>query len=174
MQVNVDCMEPSVAAIERRLEVLTKRTGQRALVVGQSRGGTFGRVLAARRPELVETLVTLGSPVLDQLAFRTPAGRIPAYLLAMLGTVGLPGLIGWSCLNGDCCARSRGELAEDLSPDVRYVAFYSRRDDVVRWEACLDHRAELVEVSSSHLGMGVERKVWCAMAERFSLEGADR
>jgi triacylglycerol lipase len=36
---------------ERRLEEVVQTTGQRALVVGQSRGGTFGRVLAARRPD---------------------------------------------------------------------------------------------------------------------------
>jgi pimeloyl-ACP methyl ester carboxylesterase len=64
---NIGCMESIVASVERRLEDAVQTTGRRALVVGQSRGGTVGRTLAVLRPDLVEALVTLGSPLRDQL-----------------------------------------------------------------------------------------------------------
>jgi hypothetical protein len=46
-------------------------------------------------------------------------------------------------------------------PDrVRFLAFYSRSDEVVRWETCLESDAMEVEVSSSHVGMAMDVEVW--------------
>ena len=116
IRLNVNCMEPAVEALERRLEEVVESTGRRALVVGQSRGGTFGRVLAR-------------------------------------------------CRSGPCCQVSRDQLAQPVPEGVRYIAFYSRDDSVVSWEACLDPGAELVEVSGTHVGMGMNRAVWKRVAE---------
>ena len=55
-----------------------------------------------------------------------------------------------------------------MSEDVRYIAFYSRDDAVVSWEACLDPGAQLVEVTGTHAGMGMNRAVWSRMAELLS------
>jgi triacylglycerol lipase len=41
---------------------------------------------------------------------------------------------------------------------------YSRSDEVVRWEACLDPGAEPLEVQASHIGMGFSREVWTGLA----------
>jgi triacylglycerol lipase len=164
MRANVGCMEAAVEALERRLEEAVEGTGRPALLVGQSRGGTFARVLAVRRPELVETLVTLGSPVLDQMALsRSTSAAVT--VVGLLGTLGVPGLFGRSCRDGDCCETARGQLSEPLSEDIRYIAFYSRKDPIVSWEACLDPEADLVEVSGSHSGMSVSRDVWVRLAE---------
>lgn len=164
LRANVDCMEPTVEALEVRLEAAVEKAGHRALLVGQSRGGTLGRVLAVRRPDLVETLLTLGSPVLDQHATsRTTATLVS--VLATLGTAGVPGLFSRSCLDGSCCETSREQLTHPISDDVRYIALYSRDDAVVSWQACLDTRAELVEVRGTHSGMGMNATVWARIAE---------
>ena len=102
IRLNVGCMEPAVEGLERRLEKVVESAGQRALVVGQSRGGTFGRVLAVRRPDLVETLITLGSPVLDQMAVSRTT-RVMTHAVGALGTIGVPGLFKSSCRAGACC-----------------------------------------------------------------------
>ena len=61
---NVACLEDTVTAVESRLEEAVEADGgRRALVVGQSRGGAVGRILAVRRPALIESLLTLGSPL---------------------------------------------------------------------------------------------------------------
>src|ERR1700722_10040700 len=44
--VNTACMEPLVERLEARLISVVERTGRPAVVLGQSRGGTLGRVLA--------------------------------------------------------------------------------------------------------------------------------
>jgi triacylglycerol lipase len=167
VRFNVNCTEAVVQALERRLDDAVAAAGARALLVGQSRGGTMGRVLAVRRPDLIETLVTLGSPVLDQGAV-SRSTRAMVNLIAGLGTLGIPGLFSRDCRAGACCELARIQLTRPVSEDVRYVAFYSRQDGVVSWEACLDPGAELVEVSGTHSGMGMSLTVWAQMAERLS------
>lgn len=161
---NTGCMEQAVEAVERRLEVAVQRTGRPALLVGHSRGGSIGRGVAVLRPDLVETLVTLGSPLRDQLAVH--ARVWPSIVtVAALGTVGVPGMFSLSCFHGECCVRTREALAAPFPEQVRFLSFYSRSDEVVRWEACLDPAAEQIQVDVSHIGMGMAREVWDALAE---------
>jgi pimeloyl-ACP methyl ester carboxylesterase len=164
IRLNVDCMEPAIQTVERSLEEAVDRAGRPAMLVGQSRGGTFGRVLAVRRPDLIETLVTMGSPVLNQMA-TSRSTQAAVTLVGLLGTIGVPRLFSHSCRNGACCELARRQLTEPVSDEVRYIAFYSRQDPIVSWEACLDPAAELVEVSGTHSGMGLNRAVWTKLAE---------
>ena len=165
---NVDCMEPIVTSVEARLERAVSRAGRPALLVGQSRGGSIARAIAVLRPDLVDTVVTLGSPLLDQLAIR--ARTWPSVLgVGFLGTIGVPGLFGWSCLAGECCARSVAAVIAPFPAGVRFVSVYSRSDEIVRWEACLDPAAVQLEVNVSHMGMGVSRDVWVALARELAV-----
>ncbi len=163
---NIDCMEPIVQSVEARLERAVATAGRRALLVGQSRGGGMARAVAVLRPDLVDTVVTLGAPLLDQLAVH---GRTwPSILgVGLLGTLGVPGLFSWSCLAGDCCARSAEAALAPFPSGVRFVSIYSRSDEIVRWESCLDPAAVHVEVDVSHLGMGVSRDVWLALTDEL-------
>jgi pimeloyl-ACP methyl ester carboxylesterase len=161
--VNLACMETLVERLEARLTSIVKRTGRRAVVLGQSRGGTLGRVLAVRRPELVEELVTLGSPTRDQLAVHR-AAWVSIGAVGLLGTLGVPGCFGLACRTGACCARARRELLAPFPSSCRYLSLYSRSDEVVKWEACLDPAADAIEVNTTHLGMGFDAGVWRTLA----------
>jgi triacylglycerol lipase len=164
--LNVDCMERAAQRLERRLEALVHSAGRPAVVIGQSRGGVLGWVLAVRRPQLVEQLVTLGSPLRDQLqVFWGPWLGIGA--VGLLGTAGVPGCFTAGCLRGDCCERAQADLAAPLPEGVRCTAFYSRRDRVVRWQACIPSQGEAVEVRSTHLGMGLDAELWRELARRL-------
>jgi triacylglycerol lipase len=163
---NSGCLEPTVQAVERRLERAVERTGKRALIVGQSRGGCIGRVLSVRRPDLVDTLVTLGSPLRDQLAVR-PRVWPSILTVGTLGTFGMPGMFSVRCINGQCCAPSREELRAPFPESTQFVSIYSPNDEVVRWEACLDPAATQIEVDVSHLGMGIAREVWLTVVDQL-------
>src|SRR5687767_12237047 len=52
MRANVSCSGGVMGRLEERLERAVERQGQRAVVIGQSRGGSQAKVLAARRPDL--------------------------------------------------------------------------------------------------------------------------
>jgi triacylglycerol lipase len=160
---NVDCMERTVSSVEGRLEAAVEGDGRRALVVGQSRGGAIGKVLAIRRPDLVETLVTLGSPLLNQTAVHLRVWP-SITLVGGLGSAGVPGLLSTECMQGDCCRTARHEFLMRFPDDVRFISFYSKNDTVVKYEACLDPAAEQIEVESSHLGMGVDARLWALLA----------
>jgi triacylglycerol lipase len=164
IRLNIDCAQRAVGAIAARLEWLADRCGQRAVLVGQSRGGELGRVLAVRHPDLVSALVMLGSPVLDPLSVG-PAVLRAVRSVARLGDLGVPGLFTTRCADGECCADFRRDLRAPPSESVRALAIYSRSDGIVSWQACLDPDARHVEVDSSHCGMSVNRSVYRVLAE---------
>jgi len=163
VRLNVDCGERTLSGIEARLVRLAERSGRRVAVVGQSRGGELGRVLAVRRPDLVSTLVMLGSPVLAPLSVGRPVLRA-VRSVARLGDLGVPGMFSSRCADGECCAGFRQDLFDPMPAEIDAVAVYSRSDGIVSWQACLDPHARHVEVSSSHSGMSVNREVYRALA----------
>jgi pimeloyl-ACP methyl ester carboxylesterase len=177
MRVNVGCAGAGHERLEQRLERLVAEQGQRAVVIGQSRGGSMAKVLAVRRPDLVCGLVTLGSPHVDPLAVH-PFVRLGVEAVSRLGSLGAPGLFKRSCLDGECCASFWADLSAPLAPDVGFVAVYSRSDGIVDWRACLDPAAdEQVEIGASHCGMAVSPAAWRAVAkslERFNRSEARR
>jgi pimeloyl-ACP methyl ester carboxylesterase len=165
MLVNVGCAGAEHERLERRLERLVAEQGQRAVVIGQSRGGSMAKVMAVRRPDLVCGLVTLGSPHVDPLAVH-PLVRLHVEAVSRLGSLGAPKLFTRSCLDGECCASFWQDLAEPLAPGVGFVAVYSRSDGIVDWHACLDPCAdEQVEIGASHCGMAVSPAAWRAVAK---------
>ena len=165
---NVNCSGVLVPRLEERLERLVALQGKPAAIVGQSRGGTLGKVLAHRRPELVSGVVTLGSPQVDPLAVH-PLVRLQVESMARLGSLGAPGLFKRSCLDGDCCSSFWEDLAQPLPPEVPLVSVYSKTDGVVDWRSCLDpDAAELVEIRASHCGMAVSRAAWRAVADALA------
>jgi pimeloyl-ACP methyl ester carboxylesterase len=173
IRANVDCSEQSCARLETRLEALAEAGGQRVAIVGQSRGGTFARALAARRPELISGIVTLGAPILSQLRIH-PLVLAHVAVVGALGSGRVPGMFTWRCLQGACCAEFREDLRRPV--EVDFVAMYSRTDGIVDYRSCLDPEAELIEVRASHLGMGLNAEVYAEIAHalaRFADEDED-
>jgi triacylglycerol lipase len=170
MLVNRDCAERAVGGLESRLRRFAERAGGRVVLLGQSRGGELARVAALRNPDLVSTLVMLGSPVLDPLDVG-PAVLGAVRSVARLGDRGVPGMLSTECRDGPCCARFRADLAAPFPPAVHAVAVYSRTDGIVSWRACLDPDAEHVEVESSHTGMSVNRDVYRVLDRILDQEG---
>jgi pimeloyl-ACP methyl ester carboxylesterase len=166
--MNVDCSQRAAEKLEQRLECLAEDSGQKVAIVGQSRGGSFARVLAVRRPDLVSGIVTLGSPLKHQMAVH-PLVRASILGTGLLGTAGLDGLMRHSCLWGDCCSEYWEHFGSEFPAGVGFVSIYSRSDGIVKWKACLDPKAEAVEVRASHIGMAVNAEVYRAVAA--SLEG---
>ena len=171
MRANVGCSGAVLERLEQRLERVVAEQGQRAVVIGQSRGGGMAKVLAAQRPDLVCGLVTLGSPHADPLAVH-PLVRLQVEAVSRLGSLGAPGLFKRSCLDGECCASFWKALGAPLPAGVGFVAVYSRSDGIVDWKACLDPNADdHVEIGASHCGMAVSPAAWRAVAEALGRFG---
>lgn len=160
---NIDCSGRALAHLERQLEGFARRHGRAVTVIGHSRGGTMARVLAVRRPDLVESVIALGSPITDELAVH-PLVRFHVETVALLGSLGLPGLFSHSCTAGHCCRIAREEATGPFPAHVGFTSIYSRDDGIVDWRSCLDAAADHVEVSSSHCGMAVNADVYRVIA----------
>jgi triacylglycerol lipase len=159
IRTNVGCAEAIVGKLEKRLAALAQEAGEPVFLIGQSRGGALARSLAVRKPRSVAGLVMLGSPLADSLAVSTQVLRTVRWVAA-LGDAGVPGVFSSSCKDGACCADFRAELAAPIPSSVRATAVYSRSDGIVDWRACVDPRADPVEVASSHCGMSVNLDVY--------------
>ncbi|WP_232666152.1 alpha/beta hydrolase [Pseudonocardia sp. TRM90224] len=167
--LNLGCTAALVDRLERTAAEHAARTGGPVVLLGHSRGGLLSRMVAVRRPELVAGLVMLGSPVLDPLDVRGLAAPVLQVLLR-LSALGVRGLLDGGCLDGPCRDATALGLAAPL--DVPALAFFSREDGVVAWQACRDPAAEWVEVTSSHTGMGTDPVLYTALARWLRLAGA--
>jgi len=164
IRFNVACSTVLTDRIERRIELLAERTGRRVVVVGQSRGGVLARGVAVRRPDLVEAIVTLGSPHMDPLAIH-PLVLLQVVAVGTLGSVGVPGFFGSTCFNGACCERFREEALGPFPDDVRFVSAYSKTDGVVDWRSCVVAEADAVEIGGTHFGMALNPAAYRTLAE---------
>ncbi len=59
---NVRVSEQVIDHVEQRLAKIAASSGRQVIVIGWSLGGMYARLLAHRKPELVELVMTLGSP----------------------------------------------------------------------------------------------------------------
>lgn len=155
---NKSCTLDTAEMLEARLEAIVARREQRVQVVGHSLGGMLARGIAARRPDLVSGIVTMGSPVLAPGAHHRALGVLVLGLVG-LSKVGVAGVMNETCVGGECALESFQEAQAPLPADVAYTAIWSRNDGIVDYRACLDPAATHVEVRASHIGMAVDPRV---------------
>ncbi len=152
---NVGCIDRGTEALERRLSEIAERRERKVAIVGHSLGGMMGRGLAARRPDLVSGLVTLGSPMLAPGAAHELLLAQVA-LLRRLQRFGLANLMGEDCTSGACALRMWDESRKPLPEGMPFTAVYSKRDGIADWRACIDPAGQAREVRTSHVGMALD------------------
>lgn len=150
---------PSRAVLDG-IDALVQRVvdahGAPVQLVGWSLGGIYARRVAARHPERVRRVITLGSP------YRlTDTGRSHAdWLYRLCGPL------------HDAADEIRpGGLASQPLP-VPTTSVYSRTDGIVPWQTCLEPEsglAENVAVHGSHNGLGHNPQALLVIADRLAL-----
>jgi pimeloyl-ACP methyl ester carboxylesterase len=142
------------AALRDRLAEIHSSTGRKVSVVGWSLGGVYARDLALQAPEMVRSVVTLGSPFANDVR-ATNATRL------------------YEALSGEPVEQN-SELREAIAGDlpVPATSIYSRTDGIVNWHTCLlrpSDTAENIEVHlASHVGLGVNAAALWAVADRLA------
>lgn len=155
IHVNVGCTREAADRLERRLESIVLRRGRKVSIVGHSLGGMLARGVAARRPDLVSGIVSMGSPIVAPGAVHGVLER-SADVLTRLTSAGFGGFMSEDCIAGACARESFEESRAPLPEGIGFTAIYSKRDGIVDWRACLDPSAAAVEVPTSHCGMAID------------------
>lgn len=122
-------------------------------LIGWSLGGYIAREVARELPDLVSSVITMGSPVVGGPKYTTVA---PVFTFR-----------GFDL---DEVERQVDERF-DTPLNVPVTAIYSKRDGVVAWEACIDEyspHVEHIEVTASHVGLGISADVFEIIAQRLA------
>ena len=154
------CSEVLASRLVDRLDALVASGEDRVTLVGHSRGGQVAKVAARRRPDLVDGLITLGSPLTDGWGMHLSVKLLIA-TMSQLGHRGVDvgGCGDTRCPFGACSTKFFEDLHGELAGHIPFTSIYSRRDGVVQWRACLDPHARHVEVRCSHLAMAIDPAV---------------
>ncbi len=164
---NAGCLKETADHLERRLESIAMRRDGPVTLVGHSLGGLLSRGLAARRPDLVSGVVTMGSPLLAPSAVH-PVLLANVRALLFLQRHGFPKVMGADCTAGECAREMWEEAQRPVAPGLHFTSIYSRRDGIMDWRACLDPAAQHVEVRTSHIGMAIDPVVHDVVASALA------
>jgi len=167
MHANIGCTMAASESLERRIEAIAERRDRKVTLIGHSLGGLMARGLAGRRPDLVESIVTMGSPILAPGAAH-PVLLFDLKVLARLQRAGVRTVMGEDCTSGDCARESWAASQVRLPRGLGFTSIFSRRDGIVDWRSCLDPQARTVEVATSHLGMAFDPVVLDVVAETLA------
>jgi len=141
--------EAMLATVDR----LHAQSGRKLSLIGQSLGGAYARLLAAKRPDAVRSVITLGSPVGGHPR-ASNAWRV------------------YEFTSGRSTHDPQHWQQVTQAPQVPTTSIYSRSDGVVAWqnsiEASEQAHTENIEVVSSHIGMAVHPLVLFAVADRLA------
>jgi hypothetical protein len=143
----------------KRILSLSRKAQQEIHIIGWSLGGFLAREIARERPDVVQRVITLGTPVVGG-----PKYTIVAHAFRRRG-------IDMDAIEAEIEARNRISLRTPVT------AIYSRADAVVAWEACIDRatlNVEHIEVRTSHMGFGFCPEVYKIIAQRLADDGQQR
>jgi pimeloyl-ACP methyl ester carboxylesterase len=141
-------------ALRDLLTRIHEQTGRKVSLVGWSLGGVYARDLALQLPDMVRSVITLGSPFTSDVS-ATNATRL------------------YEALTGEG-ANDNPEIREAIAGDlpVPATSIYSRTDGIVNWRTSLvrpSMTAENIEVHlASHVGLGVNPAALWAVADRLA------
>ncbi len=141
-------------ALRDLLKRIHETTGRKVSVIGWSLGGIYARDLALQLPDMVRSVITLGSPFANDIT-ATNATRL------------------YEALSGEGI-NDNPEIREAIAGDlpVPATSIYSRTDGIVNWRTSLlrpSDTAENIEVHlASHIGLGVNPAALWAVADRLA------
>lgn len=144
---NAGPAQHSIDRSEEALFQLGERTGEKVRIIGHSRGGQFGRMLAVRNPQIVEQVVGVGTP----LTVKYPSYLVVKVPAEVLDKAWRKGAFGYVDVEREQAVEDQRYLP--FPDEVDLVSVWSRTDGIVDWRLSLEPGAANIEVNASHLGL---------------------
>jgi hypothetical protein len=144
-------VEEDIVRLQNRTTALSKHLDNKAIaLIGWSLGGVLAREVTRLLPTTVSEVITFGTPIVGGPKFTALGAR---YI------------------------KERNIDIEEMELDIHQrnqlgfeqpvTSIYSKTDGIVSWEAsvdCYNAQAKNVEVTGSHLGLGLNHDVWQLVA----------
>lgn len=146
--INLGNLE-NLKTLTERMHAIQLQHQQKVALVGWSLGGIYVREIAKQHPEMVQQVITMGSP------FAAP--EAPNYAVWVFNLFS----------NFDAIDKAWRDQLPVPAP-VRTTALYSIRDGIVPWQACLEKEDDLhhnIKVEGSHWGLPVNISVMKIVAD---------
>ena len=138
-----------------QLQEAAASSGGKVSLIGWSLGGIYARELAKEMPDLVRSVISLGTPFSGSPK-STNAWRI------------------YELTSGRDIRRETNQYDLPAAPTAPTTSIFSRTDGVVAWQASIqapsksNPQTENIEVLASHVGLGLNPSAWWAMADRLA------
>lgn len=169
ISLHVDCSDRTLTRLLPHLDKVAQAQQRPLTLLGHSRGGLLARAAAVARPDLVQRVVTLASPLSEPFAVTNMTLNAAAALARRrFQRAGLSGCLTASC---PCPFGVASDAPWPIGPDApRLVSLFTRSDEVVRWQACLTPCGHNVEVRGTHTGLLASRNAYIALARALAGE----
>ena len=141
--------------VSRQVKEAFDAAGKPVSLIGWSLGGVYAREIAKLMPQMVRSVITLGTPFSGSPK-STNAWRI------------------YELTSGRKIESESTRYNLPAAPPVPTTSVFSRTDGVVAWKASIQKpsqanpHTENIEVFASHLGLGLNPSAWWAVADRLS------
>lgn len=148
--LNVQHSERLLAGLRRKIVEIAEAADARVTLVGHSRGGLLAKVLSQRKPDDVEQVIALGSPLADW----TDLAAVTHHAVGVVRTA--------NELAYGRRFNAEGRFTYDLKlpPVVPTTSIYTRADDVVNFRSCLRADIPAIPVWGTHNGLVVNPEVY--------------
>ena len=149
-------------SLERRVDDIYAKYGQKVSIVGWSLGGLYARILGHRLSSKVRQVITIGTPFALDSKVSMDEVAVSGPILKLYHKMN-PNIEADSLVNG--------EPVWESPPPVPSSAIYSEDDGVASWRYCIDdvaERTENIRIVGSHMGLTHNPLVLYALADRLA------
>jgi len=150
---NMGPTEPNFEFLSRRVEDVRRRYGHNVVLIGWSLGGIYARELAKKHPDIVDKVITLGSPF-SHTPYSNNVWRI------------------YQMITGHSVERPPIEAMMREKPPVETVAFWSPRDGIIAPRSACglpDERDRAVALRCTHMGFSNSAESIAAVARELTI-----
>jgi triacylglycerol lipase len=148
---NADCIDRLVRKLSTTVQKAHIETGGKVHIIGHSLGGILARSVAVLHPDIVASVITMGSPIrgIRSHPFVLQISNYVRERIRLEGKAKLP-----HCFEGECTCEAYQALTGHFPHHIPQSAIYTKTDGIVDWRVCISiNPKNNFEVVSTHGGL---------------------
>jgi triacylglycerol lipase len=158
IDLNVGCPKRKTELVGWRLARIVRESNSRVAIIGHSLGGVLGRAIAAVDPDYVSRVVALGSPI--RYGWEGVRDEVRPAMRAVQTFWQTFSDAPQDCGTIECSCGLGRKVFSKMPGAVRFDSIYTRRDEIVSWQACLADDGPNHEVNGLHSSLIVNPEVF--------------